>query len=133
MNVSTQPESVKIILPLPKKVLSPNFPIASRRMMFARAAAIKAYRRVAMRAIETERIETMPWEKVTIEVLFYFVHSRRRDPDNAMGSLKAAYDGIVDAGLVEDDDSKHMERKEPIFRVDRKYPRVVFTITRCKK
>lgn len=126
------PETITIILPLPAKVLSPNFPVASRGMMFAKAAATGKYRRLTREAIEAERIETAPWEKVIIEALFYFAHSRRRDPDNAMSSLKSAYDGIVDAGLVKDDDSKHMERKEPIFQVNRKHPRVVLKITRCK-
>ena len=100
-------ESVKIILPLPKKVLSPNFPVASRRMMFAKAATIKAYRHKAMQAIEKERIETMPWGKVELEATFYFKTTRERDDDNAMGSLKSACDGIVDAGLVLKDDYLH--------------------------
>jgi hypothetical protein len=47
-----------------------------------------------------------------------------------MGSLKAAYDGIVDSGLVVDDDFDHMQRGVPTFSVDRDYPRVELTITR---
>ncbi|KKM24789.1 hypothetical protein LCGC14_1601630 [marine sediment metagenome] len=129
-NEKKEPESVKIILSLPKKVLSPNFPVASRRMMFAKAAAIKVYRRIAMRAIIEERIETMPWEKVELKAAFYFKTSRERDDDNAMGSLKAACDGIVDAGLVVKDDYKHMKRMPPEFHKDSTYPRVEILITR---
>ena len=125
------PESVTIILPLPPKVLSPNCPTATWGGRFARAAATKKQRRLAKVAVEAERIETAPWEKVTVEALFYFVHSRRRDPDNANSSLKAAYDGIVDSGLVKDDDYDHMTRLPPIFRVDHKFPRVSLTISRC--
>ena len=121
-------ESVKIILPLPKKVLSPNFPVASRRMMFAKAATVKAYRRTAMRAIEKERIETMPWGKVELKAIFYFKTTRERDDDNAMGSLKSACDGIVDAGLVLKDDYEHMKRMPPEFHEDSTYPRVEILI-----
>ena len=127
-NKKTELESVKIILPLPKGVLSPNFSVASRRMMFAKAATIKAYRRKAMQAIEAERIETMPWGKVELEATFYFRTTRERDDDNAMGSLKAACDGIVDAGLVLKDDYEHMKRMPPKFYKDSVYPRVEILI-----
>lgn len=131
MNVSAQPESVTIILPLPNKVLSPNFPVASRGMMFAKAAAIKKYRYSAMQAIITERIETAPWEKVTLKASFYYKTNRKHDDDNAMGSIKAARDGIVDAGLVIDDDWIYMKQLPPVFAIDRSHPRVVIEITRC--
>jgi hypothetical protein len=49
-----------------------------------------------------------------------------------MASLKAAYDGIVDSGLLPDDDYKHMKRESPEFFCDPKYPRVVLTITRIE-
>lgn len=128
----TLKESVTIILSLPAKVLQPNCTVGTIGGRFVKAAAIKRYRRLAKEAIEAECIETKPWKKVTIRAVFYFSHARRRDPDNAMGSLKAAYDGIVDAGLVIDDDYEHMERMPPIFRGDHNYPRVELTITRLQ-
>ena len=126
--VTKEPESVKIILSLPKGILSPNFSVASRGMMFAKAAAIKAYRRKARFAIEAERIETMPWGKVELKATFYFGTTRERDDDNAMGSLKSACDGIVDAGLVIKDDYEHMKRLPPEFCKDLVYPRVEILI-----
>lgn len=95
-----------------------------------KAAAIKRYRRLAREAVEEANIESAPWERVIVEVAFFFKDSRRRDQDNAMGSLKAVYDGIVDAGLVDDDDYKHMKRTNVDFSTDKKYPRVDLTITR---
>ena len=124
------PEQVTIILPLPPKVLQPNCTVGTIGGRFMKAAATKRYRRLAKEAVEAECIETTPWGKVTVKAVFYFSHARRRDPDNAMGSLKAAYDGIVDTGLVADDDYEHMERMPPIFRGDCNYPRVELTITR---
>lgn len=123
-------ESVTIILPLPAKVLQPNCTVATIGGRFKKASAIKRYRHLAKEAVEAECIETGPWGGMEVQATFYWAHARRRDPDNAMGSLKAAYDGIVDAGLVADDDYKHMKRMPPVFRGDHDYPRVELTITR---
>lgn len=96
-----------------------------------KAAAIKRYRRLAREAVEENDISSAPWKYVIVEAVFFFKTARRRDEDNAMGSLKAAYDGIVDSGLVPDDDYKHMRRGMPKFYVDKKFPHVELTITRA--
>ncbi|MHC4302285.1 MAG: hypothetical protein ACYS7Y_33920, partial [Planctomycetota bacterium] len=57
---------------------------------------------------------------------------RTRDPDNANASLKAAYDGIVDAGLVKDDDWYTMKRLPPIQKIDYDCPRVELKIVHAK-
>ena len=97
-----------------------------------KAAAAKKYRRISKEQVESEKIETGPWELARVSATFFFKNHRRRDPDNAMASLKSAYDGIVDAGLVVDDDATHMKRGEPEFFVDKVYPRVVLKIERLK-
>jgi Holliday junction resolvase RusA-like endonuclease len=125
-------ESVTIILPLPPKALSPNCTVATPGGRFTKATATRRYRRLAKEAVEAENIETVPWKKVTVKATFFWKHKRRRDPDNANSSLKAAYDGIVDAGLVADDDYEHMVRLPPCFTYDHYCPRVVLTIMRCK-
>lgn len=123
-------EAVTIILPLPVRCLEPNSTIGSLGGRFMKAAAIKKLRRLTREAIEGEQVETMPWPKVIVQVGFFHETKRRRDQDNAMGSLKAAYDGIVDSGLVADDDYEHMERGVPTFKIDTESPRVEITITR---
>jgi len=125
-------ESLVIILPLPGGLLSPNNTVGSIGGRFAKARATGKYRRLAKQAVYDEQIETAPWQHVTVEARFYFKQNRRRDPDNAIGSLKAAYDGIVDAGLVADDDYEHMTRLPPIFMTARKHPRVELTIKRTR-
>jgi len=126
------PESVTIVLPLPAKVLQPNCTIATMGGRFMKATAIKKYRRLAKEAVEAEGIETMPWGKVAVKATFYWAHARRRDPNNALNSLKSAEDGIVDAGLVIDDDYEHMERMPPIFLFDSNFPRVELVIARMQ-
>lgn len=123
-------ESVTIVLPLPAKVLSPNCAVATTGGRFAKASAIKRFRKITKEAVEAECIGTMPWGKILVEATFFYANNRRRDQDNAMGSLKAVYDGIVDAGLVEDDDQEHMKRAELRLLVDRSCPRVMLDITR---
>ena len=95
-----------------------------------KASASKRYRRLACEAVEAEQIETFPWSACSVKAEFFHKTKRRRDEDNAIGSLKAAYDGIVDAGLVPDDDYAHMRREPPDFEIDRNWPRVVLSITR---
>ncbi len=125
----TPKESITIVLPLPTKVLQPNVAVATPGGRFAKAAATKRYRKLAKEAVEAECIG-FTWQEVMVEVSFYYANKRRRDQDNAMGSLKAVYDGIIDAGLVPDDDYKHMKRAMPEFLIDRACPRVMLTITR---
>lgn len=125
-------ESVTIILPLPAKVLSPNCKAATIGGRFAEAAATKKYRRRAREAVEAECISTAPWKEILVEVTFFYASKRRRDQDNAMGSLKAVYDGIVDSGLIADDTPEYMKRGAPAFLIDRNCPRVMLDIIRVK-
>ena len=131
--MSLEPETILILLPLPSKVLQPNFTVGSYGGRMMKAAATKRYRRLAREAVE-EACEGVPWwEACRVEAEFFFRDSRRRDQDNAMGSIKAAYDGIVDAGLVNDDDYDQMKRGEPKFSVDKACPRIQLTITRLDR
>lgn len=126
------PETVTVVLPLPPKVLSPNCAVATPGGRFAKAAATKKYRRLVKEAVEAEGIETAPWKKIEVSAEFFFKDRRRRDTDNAIATLKAMYDGIVDAGLVVDDTPEHMRRWEPDFVIDRDCPRLLVTITRLQ-
>lgn len=125
-------ETVVIVLPLPAKVLQPNCTVGTFGGRMMKASATKRYRRLAREAIEAEQIDTMPWGQVCVEAAFHHATDRKRDQDNAMGALKAAYDGIVDSGLVVNDDYEHMKRGSPTFAIDRVTPRVVLTITRVQ-
>lgn len=95
-----------------------------------KASATKRYRRLAREAVEEERITTGPWKHATVEATFHHKQKRRRDQDNAMAMLKAAYDGIVDSGLLVDDDYEHLERRSPRFMIDKLYPRVTLIVER---
>ena len=115
----TDSETVTIVLPLPPSILSPNRPTGSRGGRFARAAASKRYRRLAKEATLAERIESGPWTRATVQATFVHKQKRRRDDVNHLGMLKSAYDGIVEAGLLVDDDSEHLTTLPAVFRVEK--------------
>jgi hypothetical protein len=125
-------ESVTIILPIPAKVLQPNHSVGSFGMRMAVASARKRLRRLAREAIEEETVETAPWKKCSVRAVFHVATNRKRDDDNAIGSLKSAYDGIVDAGLVLNDDHASMSREGPEFIVDKVNQFVILEINRIE-
>jgi Holliday junction resolvase RusA-like endonuclease len=125
-------EKFRIILELPPKVLSPNWTVGTTGGRFKKASAFKRYKRRAAEAVESCGIESFPWKYVHVEAEFFHKVKRKRDEDNAMGSLKAAYDGLVVAGVTADDDSQHMKREIPKFNKDTEDPRVELTITRIR-
>ncbi len=121
-------ETVTIILPLPSPYLSPNKPPASRGGRIKKAQIARKQRKLACKMTKDTMVETAPWEKATIQAHFFHRQKRRRDDVNFLAMLKSAYDGIVDAGLLVDDDSDHLATLTPIFSIDKESPRVELTI-----
>lgn len=93
------------------------------------AAAAKKQRRLARQATE-DAARGMAWEKATVKVIFYHKTIRRRDDVNHLAMLKSAYDGVVEAGLLPDDDSKHLRTEGAEFKLDKEWPRVEMVFTR---
>ena len=125
-------EQFTIVIPIPNKVLSPNCTVGSIGGRFMVASSRKRFRRVTREAIEAEQIESMPWEKVKVSPTLYYKTNRRHDVDNAIGSLKSIYDGIVDSGLVPDDTQQYMKREEPVLSVDKECSRVIIVLERME-
>jgi hypothetical protein len=73
----------------------------------------------------------VPWHKTLLTPTFFFGTRRKRDYDGAAASLKAYQDGLTAAGLIVDDDSEHLARREPAFGEDKANPRVELIITYC--
>lgn len=117
---------VKITLPPPYRQLSPN-----ARVHHIVLANWKArYKRDAERATRSVVIGEPRWPRASVKVTFYFRDNRRRDEDNAIASLKSAFDGVVEAGLIADDSHKNLVRLPVDFLVDREDPRVELVFTR---
>ncbi len=89
-------------LPLPPKVLSPN----ARCHWGVKSRAVKAYRWAARLIAMSQWDSTRdPLGEADIVCVFHFKDKRRRDRDNLLASMKSAFDGIADAGVVSDDSS----------------------------
>ena len=116
--------SISITIPLPPRCLSPN----GRVHWAKKAKATKEHRSAAFWAAK-EALDGPPpgWLTASLKVVAYFTTRRMPDPTNFMSSLKAAEDGIADAGIIVNDRALWPERPE--FRVDKANPRVELTIS----
>ena len=110
-----------VTLRLPDLALSPN----ARVHWAQKAAATRAYRTLAhVRGLEAlGNVDHLPrWKRATARAIFYVPDRRRRDRDNLLASLKAAFDGFVDAGILEDDAG--LTHLPVVIQVDQDNPRV---------
>lgn len=123
-------ESATITISLPPRILSPNRPPMTVGGRIGKAKAAKAYRQQTADAVRAAGIETFPWDHAVVSPTVFWPDRRRRDTDNLIGAIKSVYDGLVDGGVVPDDDPAHMTRREPTFAVDRDWPRIDLTLER---
>jgi crossover junction endodeoxyribonuclease RusA len=115
---------ITIVLPHPPAPLRPN----ARCHWARKAKAVKAYRKLAqMRALEALAMRNPPmWERATVVVIWRSTTARHPDPDNIIASLKASFDGLADAGIIENDKGLWPER--PIIETKARWPEVVLQI-----
>jgi crossover junction endodeoxyribonuclease RusA len=123
----TGKDALVIELPLPPRELSPNW----RGHWARKSKATKALRAEAMwRAGNAMARATNgrchKWESATVLLQFYFKDKRRRDRDNLLASCKAIFDGLADAGVVENDAA--FGYLPVLTDVDKANPRLVVTI-----
>ena len=93
-----------IIDHLPYPELSPN----ARVHWAVKAKATKVLRAEVYWLAWEEHIQGPPMEQAVISYEFTVTSKRRRDLDNLVASMKAAQDGLVDAGVIRADDSQHL-------------------------
>lgn len=112
-----------ITLPLPPPECAPN----SRHHWQARARAVKKYRAECGWAARAALGHVSVPDRATVQITFYHVNRRRRDPDNLLGQMKAALDGLTDGGAWKDDARlTHLPVRQEI---DPARPRVEVAIT----
>lgn len=109
---------MRIVLDLPPRELNPN----SRTHWSKKAKAVKYYRQLAFIAARNAENRGRGWDRAEVVTVFYLPDRRRRDPDNLMASLKAAWDGIVEAGVLTDDNQLIIF--PPVIAFDSERPRV---------
>lgn len=113
---------IRITIPIPPRSLSPN----ARSHWATRSAATRATRHgAAMRAMAAMRasgVEPPRWERAETRTRIYWPDKRIRDRDNAQGRLKPVWDGLADAGVVQNDAG--FTHHAPEMLLDRKDPRI---------
>lgn len=92
-----------------------------------KAAMTKLWRTAAYDAAVAANIPTLA--RATITGYIYKNRAGRYDPHNLFPTLKAVIDGIVDAGVLEDDDHTHLRAAIEHGGIDRTMPpHIVITI-----
>lgn len=96
------PGSYVITLPAGTVLLSAN----GREHWRARHAITRDLRDLACLLARNKHIPKL--EKVKIKATYHPPDRRRNDADNCHPSVKALVDGLVDAGVLDDDDNSHV-------------------------
>ena len=121
---------IRLTLPLPDKILSPNARSHWAVKARAKRSARESARLRTLKALREAGRQPPKWRRAAVELVFYWPTRHTRDRDNALASMKAALDGIADAGVVEDDAGFVPWPAD--MRHDRDRPRVEITITRLR-
>jgi hypothetical protein len=116
--------SLTITIPLPPKEVRNN----ARVHWAKKAGAVKRYRFQSYFA----SLDAIPgrrpfWKKASVKVTAYFPTARHLDPTNLIDALKPAFDGLQDAGVIEND--KELWPERPVIVTKDKNPRVELTVT----
>ena len=98
--MSAESRTVSLVLPA-EWVLTSN----GRYHHMARAGRTEKIRTAFADAADDMAPLTTP---VTAEYVLEFKRGHRRDSPNWSPTFKAALDGLVDAGVIEDDDDRHV-------------------------
>lgn len=94
----------------------PNPPLnLNQRMHWAQKAQIT--RHIRQEAALKARALRAQFEGHHFEITLHWLprDNRRRDEENPIPTLKAIADGLVDAGLAEDDTPAHMRKHMPVI------------------
>lgn len=96
----SEPEQVTIELPIPK-ACDPN----KRLHYHQKAKMVKKERTEASLTVFLQDQFALPknWEEATLTCRWYAPDNWQPDRDNATARLKAYIDGVVDAGVLEND------------------------------
>jgi crossover junction endodeoxyribonuclease RusA len=93
--------SLEIDIPIPPPPLWPN----ARVHYMGKARAVRRYRglcHILALAAGNQANWGPAAQTATVKATF-FLPSRKRDPDNCIAALKAALDGLADAGIIAND------------------------------
>lgn len=105
---------IRLVLPYAAPPLTEN-----QRMHFRQKAALVAA--VRQETATLARCSQLPRNSAHVAVSLHYAPTtnHRRDADNIVPTLKAACDGLVDAGIVSDDTPREMTKHMPVIHPKR--------------
>jgi crossover junction endodeoxyribonuclease RusA len=104
----TRPQSWRLALPAKTKLINANHNLHFRR----KAELIKVIRNAAWTMARHSNIPALQRAHIYF-VIHPDLRASRRDPGNWAPTAKAAVDGLVDAGVLPDDDSTRLLGPDP--------------------
>jgi Holliday junction resolvase RusA-like endonuclease len=117
-------EAITVIIPLPPQAMYPN----ARKHWKAKMKPKREQREAAFLAGVSAVKRGPRWTLAECQATFYL--ERRRDGDNLIAWLKATFDGLEDAGIVENDGNFiHLPPKQVTGKHANGERKVVLTIT----
>jgi crossover junction endodeoxyribonuclease RusA len=122
----TRHDPAEWVIPLPWT--GPLLTANQRLHWAARARLTRTVRDTVCQLAMNARIPPMGACEVTLH--WAPPDHRRRDADNPLPTLKAAADGVVDAGIVSDDTPAYMTKHMPVIEPPRRPARMWLTIRR---
>ena len=104
--IQLNPARVQIFVPAPEvRKGSPWLSTNRRDHYHARAALVRTWRALALAGAKKLGRDKMT-EPVCAHAQIHFTDNRARDLDGAVPTVKACLDGVVDSGLIEDDNRR---------------------------
>ena len=100
---------LRIELPLPARQLSPN----ARVHWVIKARYTREARAMVVAEVLAQLARGTPLTKATVTVTFMVPDKRRRDHGNLIAAAKAYIDGLVDAGVIADDNTRVIREVYP--------------------
>ena len=104
----------------------------SRLHWRAKSAKTRAARQATCEVV-ADAINGESWPAADFAFRIFYPDLRARDMLNTIEGMKADIDGIVDAGLIPDDDWTRVGSIRIDRTLDRDRPRIELTLTRCER
>ncbi len=110
------------------KALAPH---ASGNTHYLKSTATKAHRELAC-LISRAHMPSEPWTRCRLNLRYYKPSDRVLDHLNMAGRVKAIIDGVVDAGLIPDDNDQYLEAGPQLSDIDKDNPRIELVFERLR-
>lgn len=119
-----QIDDIVLELRLPPSSLRGN----SRSHWAKRHRDFKKLKLEVVAEILSQGIKEIAWKKANTSAIFYFADRRgkQNDPDNLSSSLKAVWDGLQAAGVIDND--RNLDHWPIQIGIDHDRPRLVISI-----